>query len=169
MKLLTKIIAFLLNGFVFLFRKISFSEVIIEAWRLRGAKIEVGLKIQRKVQLNGCKNIMIDNNVFLGEGTKLIAYDAPISIGAHSLIASDVIILTRSHVYDDVHKNISEQGYINSPVSIGSNVWIGFRCIILPGVHIGDGAIIAANSVVTKNVPENQVFGGIPAQFIRER
>lgn len=169
MKLIKKTIKFILNFYIHLTHRFSPLYLKIKVWKIRGAKIGKNIKIQNNVQLNGCKNINIGDNCFLGEGVKLIAYDAPISIGHHCLIASDVILITRSHNYDDIHKNISEQGYKNKPIIIGSNVWIGFRCIILPGVIIGDGAIIAANSVVTKNIPPNKIYGGMPAQLIKER
>ena len=55
------------------------------------------------------------------------------------------------------------------PVYIGDDVWIGDRVIILPGVHVGDGCVIAAGSVVTKDVPRYTVVGGVPAKVIRER
>jgi acetyltransferase-like isoleucine patch superfamily enzyme len=55
-----------------------------------------------------------------------------------------------------------------SPVIIGDNVWLGMRSIVMKGVSIGDNSIIAANSVVTRDVPSNQLFGGIPARFIKQ-
>lgn len=55
-----------------------------------------------------------------------------------------------------------------SPVVIGNNVWIGMRSIIMKGVRIGDNSIIAAGSVVTKDVPSNQLFGGNPASFLKK-
>ncbi len=56
---------------------------------------------------------------------------------------------------------------ITAPITVGNNVYIGVRSIILPGVTIGDNCIIAAGSVVTKDVPDNSVVGGIPAKFIK--
>ncbi|QWG03992.1 hypothetical protein KMW28_13775 [Flammeovirga yaeyamensis] len=56
-----------------------------------------------------------------------------------------------------------------NPIEIGENCWIGRGCIILAGVTIGDGAIIAANSVVNKNIPSNTIYGGVPAKFIKDR
>ncbi|WP_307774297.1 MULTISPECIES: acyltransferase [Flavobacterium] len=55
----------------------------------------------------------------------------------------------------------------NAPVTIGNNVWVGERAIILKGVSIGDNSVIAAGSVVTKNVPENSIVGGNPAKVIK--
>ena len=76
------------------------------------------------------------------------------------------------HRYGKHHKNADyENGEIrdNEPVVIGNDVWIGANAIILPGVRIGDGAIIAAGAVVTKDVIPCSVVGGVPARFIRYR
>ena len=56
---------------------------------------------------------------------------------------------------------------IPAPIHIGKNVWIGSNATVLPGVSIGDGAIVAAGAVVTKDVPENTIVGGVPAKVIR--
>ena len=55
------------------------------------------------------------------------------------------------------------------PPVIGDDVWIGVNVVILRGVRIGDGAVIAAGAVVAKDVPENEIWGGVPARFIRKR
>ena len=63
-----------------------------------------------------------------------------------------------------------EQGFEEErPVVIGNDVWIGDRVIILPGVHVGDGSILAAGAVVTKDVPPYAIVGGVPAKLIRMR
>ena len=63
-----------------------------------------------------------------------------------------------------------EQGSsVVEPVIIGNDVWIGRRAIIMPGIHIGNGAIIGACAVVTKNVPDYCVVGGVPAKIIKKR
>lgn len=89
---------------------------------------------------------------------------APLTIGDHVGIASDVMI------YNDEH-NINSQSYDNSfgPVTIKDYVFIGPRAIILPGVTIGKGAVVAAGAVVTKNIPEFEVWAGIPAKKISDR
>jgi maltose O-acetyltransferase len=57
----------------------------------------------------------------------------------------------------------------SAPVRIGNDVWIGARCIILPGVTIGDGAVLAAGAVVTRAVPANAIMGGVPAKVLKYR
>lgn len=63
---------------------------------------------------------------------------------------------------------IQRKIYSKGPVKIGNNVWIGDNAIILPGVNIGDGAIIAANAVVTHSIPSGVIAGGNPAKIIRK-
>ncbi len=86
---------------------------------------------------------------------------APIYIGENTKFSFDNLILTSFHDKDDFSKVHAK------PVHIGKNVWITSRCIILGGVTIGDNSIVAAGSVVTKNVPPNTVVGGNPAKVIK--
>lgn len=86
-----------------------------------------------------------------------------ISIGDWTVISEDVIIR------DSDNHDILSEGYIKSkPIKIGNHVWIGMNATILKGVTIGDGAIIAAGAVVTKDVPPKTLVGGIPAKVIKE-
>lgn len=89
---------------------------------------------------------------------------APLTIGNHVDIASQVLI------YNDEH-NIHDQEFANSfgPVNISDYVFIGPRSIILPGISIGIGAVVAAGAVVTKNIPDYEIWGGIPAKKIGDR
>jgi acetyltransferase-like isoleucine patch superfamily enzyme len=89
---------------------------------------------------------------------------APLTIGSHVGIASDVLI------YNDEH-NINSPNYGNSfgPVTIGDYVFIGPRAIILPNITIGRGAVVAAGAVVTKDIPEYEIWGGVPAKKINDR
>lgn len=88
-----------------------------------------------------------------------------ISIGNNVAIARDVIVMdTDAHplIYPDRHEIHSAK-----PVVIGNNVWVGTRAIILKGVTIGDGAVIAAGAVVVKDVPSRTLVAGVPATVIR--
>lgn len=98
---------------------------------------------------------------FINEGVQ-ITCASKITIGANATIARDVII--RDY---DAH-TIDVSGYvISKPISIGKNVWLGNRAMILKGVTIGDGAIIGAGSIVTKDVPANSIAVGNPAKVIK--
>jgi len=89
---------------------------------------------------------------------------APLTIGSHTSLASDVMI------YNDEH-NLNSPNYENSfgPVTIADYVFIGPRAIILPGVTIGRGAVVAAGAVVTKDIPDFEIWGGVPAKKISDR
>ena len=85
-------------------------------------------------------------------------------------MGTDVTIITRNHRFDRTDIPMMEQGFEEErPVYIGNDVWIGDRVLILPGVHIGDGSIIAAGAVVTKDVPLYSIAAGVPARKIRDR
>lgn len=87
-----------------------------------------------------------------------------LEIGRHVNLSSEVMIWTLSHDYNSPHFALK-----GGKVTIGDYAWLGPRTIILPNVRIGDYAVVAAGSVVTKNVPPHTVVAGIPAQVIRER
>lgn len=90
---------------------------------------------------------------------------APITIGQNVLLGPGVQIYTVNHPMDAAaRKNGLEQG---KPVTIGDSVWVGGGAIILPGVNIGEGAVVAAGAVVTKDVAPFTVVAGSPAKFLR--
>ncbi len=85
-------------------------------------------------------------------------------IGNDVMMAPECIIYTRNHAFDRTDIPMNQQGSTEeNPVVIGNDVWIGGRVTILPGVHIGNGAIIGAGSVVTKDVPDYAMVAGNPA------
>lgn len=90
-------------------------------------------------------------------------------IGRDTIVGPKTIIHTANHIYDDLDIPIREQGWVKKPVVIENDVWVAAGCIILPGVRIGKGAVIAAGSVVTHDVPRYVVVGGNPAQTIKSR
>lgn len=102
-----------------------------------------------------------------------------ITIGNDVNIGGDCLIMDNdAHPHDfierkrDYRRKISKQAYLHTipsaPITIGDDVWIGARCQILKGVHIGDRSIIAAGSIVTKDVPADVVAGGIPCEVIHK-
>lgn len=123
----------------------------------RGSRIHIGARFFYPANIKIGKGTIIGDNIFLDGREKLI-------IGNHVDIASGVMIYNSEH---DI--NSEDFHAISAPVEIGDYVFVGPRAIILPGVKIGRGAIVAAGAVVTKNVPENTIVGGVPAQVIGER
>lgn len=91
-------------------------------------------------------------------------------IGKNVMMGPDVCIFARNHAYSRTDITMDRQGFApEKPVIIEDDVWIGAKVIILPGVHIGTGAVIGAGAVVTKNVPDYAVVGGNPAHIIKMR
>lgn len=109
------------------------------------------------------KNITVGKNVFINMGCKF-QDQGGIFIDDGALIGHNVVLATLNH---DM-KPETRHDMIPKPIHIGKNVWIGSNSVILPGVTIGDGAIVAAGAVVTKDVEKNTVVGGVPARFIRK-
>lgn len=95
--------------------------------------------------------------------------NGPLKIGDNVMMGPDVTILTHTHVTDRVDIPMSEQGYRVAEVVIGNDVWIGMRVVIMPGVRIGNGAIVGAGAIVTKDVPNYAIVGGVPAKIIKYR
>ena len=91
-------------------------------------------------------------------------------IGNHVMMGPDCIMYSYSHAYDRLDVPMDQQGFEEpTPIHIGDDVWIGARVIILPGVKIGSHCIIGAGAVVTKDVPDYAIVGGVPAKVIRMR
>ena len=108
------------------------------------------------------KNITVGKNVFINSGCRF-QDQGGISIGDGTLIGHNVVLATLNHgISPDERHDL-----FPAPIHIGKNVWIGANATVLPGVTIGDNAVIAAGAVVTKDVPENSVPAGVPAKVIR--
>ena len=109
------------------------------------------------------KNIHIGKNVFINCCCHFQDHGG-IYIGDGTLIGSHVVLATINHGQNPVERSDN----LPAPIRIGKNVWIGSRSTVLPGVTIGDGAVVAAGAVVTKDVPPNTVVGGVPAREIKK-
>jgi virginiamycin A acetyltransferase len=114
-----------------------------------------------------------------GPNISILSLMNPISIGSYCSIAKDVTIQEYNHKVDRVStyyvtKNVfngsnRSELHTKGPITIGNDVWIGTKAIILSGVKIGDGAVIAAGSIVTRDVPPYAIVAGVPAQIIKYR
>lgn len=113
------------------------------------------------------KQIRLGYNSGLGKNCEI---NGPVEIGDNLMMGPDVIIYTENHEFSRKDIPMNQQGGSGvKKVKIGNDVWIGARVIILPGVKIGDGAIVGAGSVVTKSVPSYAIVAGNPARLIRYR
>jgi len=132
-------------------------------YRFWGIKIGKGSAIHMGAHFYYPPNISIGQDSIIGEGAVLDGRDR-LSIGSHVDIASEVMIYNAEHdVKDENFKAIS------APVVIEDYVFIGPRAIILPGVTVHKGAVVGAGAVVTKDVEEFKIVGGVPAKEIGER
>ncbi len=138
----------------------------------RAAQVRLGPRcvLHPQVWLNvtsGQASLSIGDHTFVGRNTT-IEVSGEVSIGRAGLIAPGVYITDHNH---DTAPGASmfERPCVVAAVRIGDDVWIGANAVILPGVEIGDGAVVAAGAVVSRSVPPNAIVGGVPARLIRYR
>ena len=125
------------------------------------------------------KNVNIERKAFftpsvsIGDNSGIgirCEINGTVTIGNNVMMGPDVVIYTSGHRFDRMDIPMMEQGSTEEePVVIGNDVWIGRRVMIMPGVKIGNGAVIAAGAVVTKDVPDYAIVGGVPAKIIKYR
>lgn len=111
--------------------------------------------------------IKLGEKVFIGHACEFVC-NTRIVIGNNCLIASKCTINDTGHEFKR-NANINSQPITSKEIIIEDDVWIGTSCIILQGVTIGRGSIIAAGSVVNKSVPPYEIWAGVPARFIKKR
>lgn len=133
-----------------------------------------------KIMKKGGNPAMIGNNVYIAKGNKLLlgsgcrinenVHLEKVTIGNDVLIAPHVAILSRMHEFSRLDIPMSLQGYQEEKlVTIGDDVWLGRNVVVMPGVTIGNGAIVAAGAIVTKDIPEYAIAAGVPAKVIKFR
>lgn len=130
--------------------------------RLTGKKIDASFRLFPPFTTDFGKNITIGKDVFINSGCHF-QDQGGIVIGDGAFIGHNVVLATINHDLDP--KNNRKNHY--APITIGKNVWIGANATVLPGVSIGDWAVIGAGAVVTKDVPAKSVVGGVPARIIK--
>lgn len=136
-------------------------------YRLAGMDIGTGSTIHMHARFYNPQNISIGEDSIIGEGVVLDGRHE-LKIGNHIDFASEVMVYNAQHSMNAEHFAAVES-VVQAPVHIEDYVFVGPRAIILPGVKIGKGAIVAAGAVVTDNVAPYTVVGGVPAKVIGER
>jgi acetyltransferase-like isoleucine patch superfamily enzyme len=130
-----------------------------------GNETRIGGDVELGTEESG--ELFLGRNVRINRGSTLFAYDK-LSIGDDTLIGEFVTIRDANHgIAADAP--VRQQGHIAEAIEIGSDVWIGRGAVILPGVTIGNGAIIGANSVVTRPIEAGMIAVGSPARVIKPR
>jgi maltose O-acetyltransferase len=152
-------------------------------WLVNGAAASLAVDRRTRLRLLRLAGIEVGNAIVEGG---CFFFGADITIGDHSMInhrayfdtrahielgpgtgiATDVMLCTSTHDMGPEHKRWG--AYRTAPITVGAGAWLGVRAVVLPGVTIGDGAVVAAGAVVTGDVEPNSIYAGIPARRIRE-
>jgi len=142
-----------------------------------------------KLEIGRHAKVRLGRWSWIGHGTKIRAHEGEVHIGAKSVVGQECTISAFQHVaigreciiadrvmmidFDhgmvEVERPIRHQGIYKRDVDVGHNAWIGYGACILRGAQVGHNSVIGTNSVVTADVPDNAVMGGVPARLIRMR
>lgn len=165
-KVINRILTILAEFWLYILRVIGYIPIHTVRkffYLISGIKMPFNSTIHLQASFFAPQGITIGENTIIGYRSFLDGR-GKLNIGNHVDIASEVLIYTNEH-------NINSQDFGNNygAVNIGDYVFIGPRAIILPGVTVGRGAIIAAGAVVTKSIPEFEIWGGVPAKKISDR
>jgi acetyltransferase-like isoleucine patch superfamily enzyme len=136
--------------------------------RIQGAKIGKNITYYPGIKINPCMKITLGDNVDLAWGV-IITTGGGVEIGDRTLIGYRTMISSANHLIPPNREKIFFAGHSPKKVIIGPDAWIGGNCTIVAGVIIGEGAVVAAGSVVTKDVAPFSIVGGVPAKLIKYR
>ena len=124
-----------------------------------------GLNVERGATFT--TSVTIGDDSGIGKDCEL---HGEVHIGNHVMMAAECVFYTRNHEFARIDVPMNQQGETEAkPIYIGDDVWLGRRVMVMPGVHIGEGCIIAAGAVVTKDVPAFSIVAGVPAKVIGSR
>ena len=152
----------------FSYSRFNFGQLYLRRYILKKLAKSSGenVNLDKNVWILNWNNLTIGDNSGIGMNSRIGSVD----IGKNVMMAPDCIMLTKNHSYDRVDIPMNQQGYNeDKKIIIGDDVWIGQRVIILPGVKVGDGSIIGAGSIVTKNIEPYSIVAGNPARLIKIR
>lgn len=139
-------------------------------WRWRrlllvlfGAKLGPGVKIHQSARVLMPWNLICGRNVVIGADVDVYNF-SPITIGDNAMVSQRTFLCTGSHDASDPHLPLTF-----APIEIGAQAWVASECFIGPGRRIGEGAVVAARSVVTKDMPDWMICAGHPCKPLKER
>jgi maltose O-acetyltransferase len=136
--------------------------------RSLGARVGRRVIMYPGIKIMPARGLVIGNDVDLAWGVTITS-GGGVTIGDRTMVGYGSMILSANHMIPPMPMRIFDAGHEKAPVVVCQDCWIGAQCIILPGVRIGEGAVVAAGSVVTKDVPGGHVVAGVPARIIRDR
>ena len=129
----------------------------------------------RRLRMSGSKNLFVGNNVSIGEDARFMCTLAKIHVGDNVMFGPGVTCITGGHRTDIIGRymisvtNNEKRPEDDRDITFEGDNWIGANVTILCGVTIGEGAVVAAGAVVTKDVPPYSIVGGVPAKVIKMR
>jgi acetyltransferase-like isoleucine patch superfamily enzyme len=173
---------YLIRYWRFAWLRLRHRDVVTEGFVFLGKDVRIDAR-------RGFGRILLGRWVHLGDGNRLRAHEGTlrigdkcvfgannvinayldVEIGPRTIVADWVYVVDFDHVFDDLHQPIKDQGIAKSPVRIGADCWLGTKCTVTRGVRIGQGVVVGANAVVTSDVPDFAVVGGVPARLIKDR
>lgn len=165
-KIINRFLSIFLDVWLMILSLVGYIPLYVVRWFfyfISGMKISPSAYIHMGARFYNPSGITIGKDSIIGDRVTLDGR-APLKIGNHVGIATEVMIYNSQH---DIHS--SDFHAVSGTVEIDDYVFIGPRVIILPGVKIGKGAVVAAGAVVTKDVAEFSIVGGVPAEVIGER
>lgn len=164
------------NGRIFLSKLLMWPIPIYVGGRMRAQLLRLaGFQIGSGTQIWGSPTIFGTGQLYkkLKIGTAcLISIDCyfdladEIVIGDHVSVTRQTMLITGKHQVGPAKRRLGP--LVTQPIHIGTGVWLGARCTVLPGVTIGEGAVVGAGAMVTKDVPPNTLVAGVPAKVIRQ-
>jgi acetyltransferase-like isoleucine patch superfamily enzyme len=173
---------YLLRYWRFLWWRLRNRHVVTEGFVFLGRRVELSarkgygrLVVGRWVHLGDgnavrCHegNLRIGDKCVFGKDNTVNCY-LDVELGDRTIVADWVYICDFDHVYDDIHTPIKDQGIVKSPVRIGPDCWVGVKATVLRGVSVGHGSVLAAHTVVNRDVPPLSVVAGVPGRPVKDR
>ncbi|MEM9701368.1 MAG: WcaF family extracellular polysaccharide biosynthesis acetyltransferase [Planctomycetota bacterium] len=148
-----------------LFASRTYPRYRLKRWLLRrfGATVGEGLVIKPTVRIKDPKKLCVGDHCWIGEGV-WIDNLAPVTLGNDVCLSQDVYLCTGGHDHTRPSFDL-----ITKPITVEDQAWVGARSVLMPGVTVGAGAVVAAGSVVTKDVPAGMIVAGNPARVLKPR
>ena len=128
-----------------------------------GAKVGKGINIKPRVNIHLPWKLTIGDYAWIGEEVFILNFE-PVDIGAQACISQRVFLCTGNHDY-----RAEDFAFRNAPIKIGQGTWVGAQCFVGPGITLGDECVVTAGSIVTSDLPENQVCSGNPCIPVKQR
>jgi acetyltransferase-like isoleucine patch superfamily enzyme len=173
---------YLVRYWRFLLLRLRHPEVVTEGFVFLGRRVQLEVR-------QGYGRIVLGRWVHIGDDNRLRAHEGTLRVGdrtvfgrdntvncyldiefgAATIVADWVYVCDFDHVYADVGVPIKDQGIVKSPVRVGPDVWVGVKVTILRGITVGRGSVLAAHTVVNKDVPDHSVVVGVPGRVVKNR